>query len=142
VLGNGDVLLWAVPTIQYLLDLAGSSIEESDAAMQEQNPDGAAAQGTEQQQQQQHGALSLQLKPLMVLAASAVGGSLASCCRWLPAAPHDQMLVGFWDGQVAIWRLSPSPAGEHHPVVGQVPHVGARPGMCCLPPELLLGAKG
>jgi hypothetical protein len=36
--------------------------------MQEQNPDGAAAQGTEQQQQQQHGALSLQPGELLQVA--------------------------------------------------------------------------
>jgi hypothetical protein len=46
----------------------------------------------------------------MQLPCSAVGGSMASCCSWLPAAPHDQLLVGCWDGNVAIWQL-PTTAG-------------------------------
>jgi hypothetical protein len=102
VLGNGDVIVWAVPTIAYLLEVA----EEA----------GVSAASAPQQQQQQQDLqqpvqpLSLQLTPLMQLPCSAVGGSMASCCSWLPATPHDQLLVGCWDGNVAIWQL-PTTAG-------------------------------
>lgn len=94
VLGSGDVMIWAVPTVQYLLDI-GPWEQQQDR----------------QQQQQPMSALSLQLQPIMQLCCSAVGGSLASCCAWLPAPPHDQMLVGHWDGNVSIWKLQTS-AGD------------------------------
>jgi hypothetical protein len=92
-----------VPTNAYLLEVA----EEAGV--------GAASTPQQQQQQQQDveqpvQPLSLQLSPLMQLPCSAVGGSMASCCSWLPAAPYDQLLVGCWDGNVAIWQL-PTTAG-------------------------------
>lgn len=114
VLGNGDVVIWAVPTIQYLLDLASPQTQQQPAAEGEAKQQ--QQQGDQQQQQQQastafSGALSLKLQPVMQLSSSDVCGSLASCCSWLPAAPWDQMLVGHWDGNVSIWRL-PTAAGE------------------------------
>lgn len=78
-LANGDVVVWGVPTAGYLL-----------------------------QQQQQAGVkvLSLQLPYVWHMQSAAVGGSLSSCCSWLPSAPHDKLLVGYWDGNVVIWQLS------------------------------------
>jgi hypothetical protein len=102
VLGNGDVVVWAVPTITYLQELA----EDAGVGV-------AAVQQQQQQQdvQQPVQPLSLQLSPLMQLPCSAVGGSMGSCCSWLPAAPHDQLLVGCWDGNVAIWQLPTTSGG-------------------------------
>jgi general transcription factor 3C polypeptide 2 len=95
-LGNGDVVVWGVPTIQCLLDLAS----------QQQQPD------AQQQQQQTLQALSLRLPFVWQMPSAAVGGSLASCCSWLPTAPHDKLLVGCYDGNVVIWQLSLGAQGE------------------------------
>ncbi|KAF6259526.1 WD40-repeat-containing domain protein [Scenedesmus sp. NREL 46B-D3] len=52
----------------------------------------------------------------MQMPCSAIGGSMASCCSWLPAAPHDQLLVGCWDGNVAIWQLPTTAGGSAQPI--------------------------
>jgi hypothetical protein len=36
-------------------------------------------------------------------------GSLPSCIEWWPEPPHDKLLMGCWDGRVAIWQLPLSP---------------------------------
>lgn len=87
-LGNGDVVVWGVPSTQCLLDLAKQQ--------QQQQVAGGAADR----------ALSLKLPFIWQMPAAAVGGSLCSCCSWLPSAPHDKLLVGCWDGNVVIWQLS------------------------------------
>jgi len=92
-LGNGDVVVWGVPTTQCLLDLAQQE--------QQQQVTGGAADR----------ALSLWLPFTWQMPAAAVGGSLCSCCSWLPSAPHDKLLVGCWDGNVVIWQLSLGPQG-------------------------------
>jgi hypothetical protein len=96
-LGSGDVVVWGVPTTQYLLDLASQQ--------QQQQPG-------KQQQQQTAQALSLRLPYVWQMPSAAVGGSLSSCCSWLPSAPHDKLLVGCYDGNVVIWQLSLGSQGE------------------------------
>jgi len=56
----------------------------------------------------------LDLKPVASLTPDQMGGSLASCCAWLPAAPHNCLLVGCWDGHVAVWRLPTEQGGRYH----------------------------
>jgi hypothetical protein len=56
------------------------------------------------------GAVVLDLAPVAALAPDANGGALASCCAWSPSAPHAALLVGCWDGHVALWQL-PTGAG-------------------------------
>ncbi|GFR51065.1 hypothetical protein Agub_g13389, partial [Astrephomene gubernaculifera] len=48
------------------------------------------------------------LRPAEVLTRERLGGSLASCCDWHTPDPRvgpPQLLVGCWDGSVALWRL-------------------------------------
>ncbi|KAK9908112.1 hypothetical protein WJX75_002889 [Coccomyxa subellipsoidea] len=54
----------------------------------------------------------VRLQPEASAAASAVGGSLPNVAEWLPRAPHDLLLVGFWDGTVALWRVLGSETKE------------------------------
>ena len=51
--------------------------------------------------------LVLSLPPVAALASAALGGSMPSVVDWLPAAPHDLLLVGCWDGSVAVLRMAP-----------------------------------
>lgn len=102
-LANGDVVVWGVPTVQYLLDCAAQQTQQTQQ---------------QQQQQQTPQALSLRLPPVWHMRSAAVGGSLGSCCSWLPTYPHDKLLVGCWDGNVVIWQLSMEPTGEQQVAAG------------------------
>lgn len=84
-LGDGSVRVWAVPHPQ--------------AAV------AAAASG-----QQQSEPLVLSLPPVAAASCAALGGSMASVVEWLPAAPHDLLAVGCWDGSVAVLRADPGQA--------------------------------
>jgi hypothetical protein len=97
-LANGDVVVWAVPTIQHLLDCAEQHQQHQ--------------QQVQEQEQQQEQVLSLQLPYVWQMASAAVGGSLCSCCSWLPSYPHNKLLVGCWDGNVVVWQLSVGAQGE------------------------------
>jgi hypothetical protein len=97
-LASGDVVVWGVPTIQYLLDCA------------QQQPQQLPQQ--DQQQDQPTQALSLRMPYVWHMPCAAVGGSLSSCCSWLPFYPHNKVLVGCWDGNVVIWQLSLGAQGE------------------------------
>lgn len=99
-LANGDVVVWGVPTIQHLLDCAGQQPQQQ----QQQQP--------HEQQDQMAQALSLRLPYVWHMPAAAVGGSLSSCCSWLPSHPHNKVLVGCWDGNVVIWQLTLGAQGE------------------------------
>ncbi|KAL3157576.1 hypothetical protein ABBQ32_012027 [Trebouxia sp. C0010 RCD-2024] len=50
------------------------------------------------------------LPPVAWLQPQAFGNSLPSVVEWLPVPPHDLLLVGFWDGSVAVVRLQPGTA--------------------------------
>ncbi|KAF8072695.1 RPL3 [Scenedesmus sp. PABB004] len=124
VLGSGDVAVWAVPTAACLLELGRAAAGEQQAHA----PRGAAAAAAAAPAADAGAAdgavmlasggepLSLRLAPIMLLPAAAVGGSLASCCAWLPMPPHDQLLVGCWNGNVAIWKLPTAPGGVPEPI--------------------------
>lgn len=99
-LANGDVVVWGVPAAHHLIHLAQQQVPQ---------PDQAAQAG---QTGQQPCALSLRLPYVWQMRSAAVGGSLSSCCSWLPTAPHNKLLVGCWDGHVVIWQLSMSTQGE------------------------------
>jgi hypothetical protein len=101
-LANGDVVVWGVPTIQYLLDCAEQQPQQQQQQQQQQ----------EQQQDQTTQALSLRMPYVWHMPSAAVGGSLSSCCSWLPSYPHNKVLVGCWDGNVVIWQLSLGAQGE------------------------------
>jgi hypothetical protein len=49
--------------------------------------------------------------PVASLVAAQLGGSLPAVVDWLPSAPFDKLLVGCWDGSVAVLRLNPSAGG-------------------------------
>ncbi|KAL6768669.1 hypothetical protein ACKKBF_B15720 [Auxenochlorella protothecoides x Auxenochlorella symbiontica] len=38
-------------------------------------------------------------------------GTLPSCLDWAPAAPHDTLLIGCWDGSALLLKLAPSALG-------------------------------
>jgi general transcription factor 3C polypeptide 2 len=52
----------------------------------------------------------LRLPPCATVSAAQLGGSCPSAIDWLQVAPHDLLLVGCWDGQVALVKLSPGQA--------------------------------
>ena len=51
--------------------------------------------------------LVVALPPVAAASSAALGGSMPSVVEWLPAAPHDLLAVGCWDGSVALFKLSP-----------------------------------
>lgn len=109
VLGSGDVVVWAAPTVGCLLSLVTGTAQQaahSDpaCAAQAEEPRSSAQQALRQP-------ISLRLPPFMTLAASATGGAPATRCAWHPRAPHDQLLVGACDGGVAIWALPTNSEG-------------------------------
>ncbi len=86
-LGDGAVRVYAVPQPRALAAAAGVAAA------------GAAPPPP----------LLLHLAPVAALGVARLGlGALPSLVDWLPAAPHDLLLVGCWDGSVAVARLAPS----------------------------------
>jgi len=85
------------------------------------HPQAARARQQQQQQQQQQaeGPLVLSVPPVAFASSAALGGSMPSVVDWLPAAPHDLLAVGCWDGSVALFRLLPNqPAQPVGPAAG------------------------
>ena len=50
------------------------------------------------------------LQEVALLGSECLTGSLPAVVEWLPAPPHDLLLVGCWDGTVAVLRLLPAAA--------------------------------
>eukprot|EP00887_Chlorella_sp_A99_P006678 scaffold3.g6678.t1 len=78
-LGDGTLRVWAVPQPRVL-------------------GGGAAAAGAPP---------AAALEPVALLSHHHLGGSTPAVVDWLPGEPHDLLLVGCWDGTVAIARLLP-----------------------------------
>lgn len=57
------------------------------------------------------GCAILDLRPAAIVSTGMLGGSLASCCCWSPEAPHHYLLIGCWDGHVAMCRLPTAASG-------------------------------
>ncbi|DBB09914.1 TPA: hypothetical protein ACH3X3_001521 [Trebouxia sp. C0006] len=97
VLGNGELQVVAVP--------------HPKAALQGLDPMLAHQDGSEDSSVSGvNAALLVEVPPVAWLQASAMGGSLPCVVEWLPVPPHDLLLVGFWDGSLAVVRLQPSSA--------------------------------
>lgn len=90
-LGDGSLRVWAVPHPRLI-----SRRRET------QGPSGGQQQ--QQQQQQQHIAFPL---PIAHLSSRHLSGSMPSRVDWLPEPPHDLLLIGCWDGSVAVAKLQP-----------------------------------
>ena len=85
-LGDGSLRVWAVP---------------HPAAAAQLRPQGRAAS------EAASGLLVLSMPPVATANSAALGGSMPSVVDWLPAAPHDLLAVGCWDGSVAVFKLAP-----------------------------------
>ena len=85
-LGDGSLRVWAVP---------------HPAAAAQLRPHGGAAR------QAASGPVVLSIPPVATATSAALGGSMPSVVDWLPAAPHDLLAVGCWDGSVAVFKLAP-----------------------------------
>lgn len=81
-LGDGSMRVWAVPHPQTV-------------ARDQQQAGGAV-----------HPVL-LTVPPVAAITSAQLGGSMPCLVDWLPAAPHDLLLVGCWDGSVALLKLTP-----------------------------------
>ncbi|GBF89613.1 hypothetical protein Rsub_02331 [Raphidocelis subcapitata] len=110
VLGDGSVQVYAVPAMHHLAALRPPNQQQQqrrqagDAGADDDAARAAAAAAAA-------GCAVLDLPPVASLSPDAAAGSLASCCAWVPAAPHDLLLVGGWDGHVEVWRLPTAPGG-------------------------------
>ena len=123
ILGNGDICIYAVPSLSHIYKLQQQQQEQLQQQEQAQQVAAAAEQaggvgGFEVVTESAAAApassssspLALRLQPLVRLQYQQhMLGSLAACCEWLPTAPHDKLLVGCSDGKVNIWKLPLSP---------------------------------
>ncbi|BDA44713.1 probable general transcription factor 3C polypeptide 2 [Coccomyxa sp. Obi] len=95
VLGSGEVQLLSVPHPDHLDSAAEAADSEgAPTPVSRGLPGGPSAPRF------------VRLRPQATAAASTVSGSLPSVVEWLPSAPHDLLLAGYWDGSVAMWRLA------------------------------------
>jgi hypothetical protein len=108
-LGDGSVRVWAVPQPRSLRSALGAPPPSGDP-------------------------LLAAMRPVAHLHAGCLGTALPSLLDWLPAPPHDLLLIGHWDGSVAVMRLTPSQQQQaQHGTPGEPSSSGGVEGM-----ELLL----
>ena len=101
VLGDGSVHVYAVPSAAHLTAIAAQHAQRR----QQQQPEGDGGEGSAAAAAAAAACPVLDLEPFAALRPDQMDGSLASCCRWWPAPPHDKLVVGCWDGHVAVWQL-------------------------------------
>ncbi|CAL8469549.1 g9090 [Coccomyxa elongata] len=101
VLGSGEVQLLSVPHPDHL--------DRSAAAADTEGAHAPASRGLPGDPSAPR---FVRIRPQATAAASTVSGSLPSVVEWLPSAPHDLLLAGYWDGSVALWRLAAAKGSE------------------------------